>query len=90
MHTGVANFYIGLVKKPVQFLMRKIEKKLPIFVFEFRLIEPYYLLFPISFNFIDVGAVVIVFRTLIGECVSIARFLQWWITLILWIVRFSG
>ena len=32
--------------------------------------------FPILFNFIYIGAVVIVFRTFIGECVSIARILQ--------------
>ena len=34
------------------------------------------MLFPISFDFIDVGAVFVVFRTFIGECVSIARILQ--------------
>ena len=58
--------------------MSKIFKNnLTIFVFSFVKwwIEPYYLLFPVLFTFIDVGAAVIVFRTFVGERVSIGRIL---------------
>ena len=57
-------------------MSKRFKNNLPIFVFVFKLNGEYYLSFPISFNFVYVGAVVIVFVVFIGKCVLIVRILQ--------------